>query len=37
MAWSTRFETDCGLVWNPKREVLVASDGFAYDGQRSSG
>jgi hypothetical protein len=37
MRWCICLETAYGLVWNPKREVWVASDGFAYDGQRSSG
>jgi hypothetical protein len=30
MAWSTRYETDYGLRWNPDRQVWVATDGFAY-------
>ncbi len=30
MAWSTRYEVDYGLRWDPDREVWVASDGFAY-------
>ena len=34
MAWSTRYETDHGLVWNPQREVWV-SDGFAFDGKET--
>ena len=35
MAWSTRFETDYGLVWDQEREVWVGSDGFSYDGRRT--
>jgi hypothetical protein len=30
MAWSTRYEVDYGLRWNPDRQVWVATDGFAY-------
>jgi len=30
MMWSTRFEVDYGLRWDPSREVWVATDGFAY-------
>ena len=30
MAWSTRYEVDYGLKWDPDREVWTASDGFAY-------
>jgi hypothetical protein len=35
MAWSTRFETDYGLVWDHGRRVWTARDGFAFDGQRT--
>jgi hypothetical protein len=35
MAWSTRYETDCGLKWDHERQVWTARDGFAYDGQRT--
>jgi hypothetical protein len=31
-AWSTRYEADYGLRWDPEREVWTAADGFAYDG-----
>jgi hypothetical protein len=34
MAWSTRYEVDHGIRWDPAREVWVAAEGFAYDGQR---
>lgn len=34
MAWSTRYDVDEGLRWDAKREVWVASDGFAFDGER---
>ena len=30
MAWSTRYEVDYDLKWDPDREVWTASDGFAY-------
>ena len=30
MAWSTRFEVDYGLRWDPDRQVWVGTDGFAY-------
>jgi hypothetical protein len=30
MAWGTRFEVDYGLQWDRRRQVWVASDGFAY-------
>ncbi len=30
MAWSTRYEVDYGLRWDPEREVWTATDGFAY-------
>jgi hypothetical protein len=33
-AWSTRYEVDHGIRWDPAREAWVAADGFAYDGQR---
>ena len=29
-AWCTRFSTDYGLRWDNKRQVWVATDGFAY-------
>jgi hypothetical protein len=32
LAWSTRYEADYGLRWDPDRQVWVATDGFAYDG-----
>jgi hypothetical protein len=35
MAWSTRYETDCGLKRDHERQVWTARDGFAYDGQRT--
>ncbi len=35
MAWSTRFVTDYGLKWDHKRQVWTATDGFAYDGEKS--
>jgi hypothetical protein len=31
LAWSTRYEVDYGLHWDPRRQVWVAADGFAYD------
>jgi hypothetical protein len=34
MMWSTRFETDYGLRWDPERRVWTTEDGFAYDGER---
>ena len=34
MLYSTRFDTDYGLQWDPKREVWAASDGYAFDGKR---
>ena len=34
MAYTTRFDTDCGLRWDPKREAWVASDCHAFDGKR---
>jgi hypothetical protein len=36
MAWSTRYEVDYGLRWDPKRECWVDGDGHAYDGSRFS-
>jgi hypothetical protein len=30
MAWSTRYEVDYGLRWDPDRQVWVGTDGFAY-------
>jgi hypothetical protein len=30
MMWSTRYEVDYGLRWDPDRQVWVATDGFAY-------
>ena len=30
MAWSTRYEVDYGLRWDPNRQAWVATDGFAY-------
>jgi len=36
LAWSTRFETDFGLRWDHARKVWSTSDGFSYDGKRSS-
>jgi hypothetical protein len=30
LAWSTRYEMDYGLRWDPEREVWEATDGFAY-------
>ncbi len=30
MSWSTRYEVDYGLTWDPERQVWVATDGFAY-------
>jgi hypothetical protein len=35
MAWSTRFDKDYGFRWDHTRRVWTASDGFAYDGQRT--
>lgn len=35
MAWSTCFQTDYGLSWDPERQVWRASDGFSYDGRRT--
>jgi hypothetical protein len=37
MAWSTRYEVDYGLRWDPDREVWAASDGFAYELPQSVG
>lgn len=34
MAYSTRFDTDYGLRWDPEREVWGASDDYAFDGER---
>jgi hypothetical protein len=36
MAFSTRLQTDYGLMWDHEREVWVGSDGFAYDGKKPS-
>ena len=30
MAWSTRYELDYDLKWDPDREVWTGSDGFVY-------
>jgi hypothetical protein len=30
-AWSTYWEVDYGLVWDHKRQVWAAGDGFAYE------
>ncbi len=30
LMWSTRYEVDYGLRWDPDREVWAATDGFAY-------
>ena len=32
--WSTRWDADWGLEWDPGRRAWVATDGFAYDGER---
>ena len=34
MNWSTRYDVDGVLRWDPKREVWVGPDGFAFDGER---
>ena len=34
MVWSTRYETDPGLRWDPERQVWT-SDGFAFDGKET--
>ncbi len=31
LAWTTRFDTDFGLRWDPEREVWTAADGFSYE------
>jgi hypothetical protein len=33
MAWDTRCEVHYGLRWDHGRQVWVATDGFAYDGE----
>ena len=32
-AWSTYWQVDYGLRWDPRREVWTGSDGFRYDGE----
>jgi hypothetical protein len=29
--WSTRYEVDYGLMWDPESAVWTATDGFAYE------